>query len=92
MGFVKTFSVAEMSMAALPLPPPLPRRDRRGGGGAVAAGFGEIHHSSGAVAVGFGKNHRGSGAVAAAFFPRTLKNCMNLVEFQCLQMKHPDTE
>jgi hypothetical protein len=67
-----------MSMAALPLPPPLPRRDRRGSGGAVAAGF--------------GKNRRGSGVVAVAFFSRTLKNCMNLVEFQCLQMKHPETE
>jgi hypothetical protein len=31
-------------------------------------------------------------AAAAAFFPKTLKNCMNLVEFQCLQMKHPETE
>ncbi len=31
-------------------------------------------------------------AAAAAFFSRTLKNCMNLVEFQCLQMKHPETE
>ncbi len=30
--------------------------------------------------------------IAAAFFSRTLKNCMNLVEFQCLQMKHPETE
>jgi hypothetical protein len=36
-----------MSMAALP--PPLPHRDRRGGGSAVA--------------VGFGKNHRGSGSI-----------------------------
>jgi hypothetical protein len=77
-----------MSMAALPLP----RRDRRGGSGAVAAGFGKSYRGSGAVAVGFGKNHRGSGAVAAAFFSRTLKNCMNLIEFQCLQMKHPETE
>ncbi len=38
----------------------------------------------------------GGGAVAAAaqshFFSRTLKNCMNLVEFQCLQMKHPETK
>jgi hypothetical protein len=66
----------EMSMAALP--PPLPRRDRRGG--------------TDAVAVVFGKNRRGSGAVAVAFFSRTLKNCVNLVEFQCLQMKHPETE
>jgi len=57
-----------MSMAALPLPSPLPRRDRRGGRGAVAAGFGKSHHGSGAVAVGFGKNRCGSGAVAAAFF------------------------
>ncbi len=31
-------------------------------------------------------------AAAAAFFSRTLKNCMNLIEFQCLQMKHPETE
>ncbi len=44
-----------MSMAALPLPPLLSRRDRRDGGGAVA------------TAVGFGKNHRGSGAVAFFF-------------------------
>jgi hypothetical protein len=50
----------------------------------------DVH--GGAVAAGFGKNHRGSGTVAAAFFSRTLKNCMNLVEFQCLQMKHPETE
>ncbi len=77
-------------MAALPLPPPLPRCDRRGGGGAVAADFGRSHRGSGAVAVGFGKNHRGGGA--AAFFSKTLKNCMNLVEFQCLQMKHPEAE
>jgi hypothetical protein len=28
----------------------------------------------------------------AAFYSRTLKNCMNLAEFQCLQMKHPETE
>jgi hypothetical protein len=28
-----------MSMAVLPLPPPLPRRYRRSGGGAVAVGF-----------------------------------------------------
>ncbi len=49
-------------MAALPLPPPLPRRDRRGGGGAVAAGFGKSYRGSGVVAVGFGKNHRGSGS------------------------------
>jgi hypothetical protein len=38
------------------------------------------------------KNCRGSGAVAAAFFSRTLKNYMNLVEFQYLQMKHPEAE
>jgi hypothetical protein len=36
-----------MSMAALPLP--LPRRDRRGGGGAVAAGFGRSHRGSGSI-------------------------------------------
>ncbi len=30
--------------------------------------------------------------IAAAFFSRTLKNCMNLVEFQGLQMKHPETK
>jgi hypothetical protein len=53
-------------------------RDRRGVGGSVA--------------VGFRKKHRGSDAVAVAFFSRTLKNCMNLVEFQCLQMKHPETK
>ncbi len=51
---------------------------------AVAAGFGKNRRGSGAVAVGLEKNHRGSGAVAVAFFSRTLKNCMNLVEFQCL--------
>ncbi len=59
-------------------------------GGAVAADFWKSHRGSGAVAVGSGKNHRGSGAVA--FFSRTLKNCMNLVEFQCLQMKHTETK
>ncbi len=42
---------------------PLPRRDRRSGGGAVAADFGRSHRGSGAVAVGFGKNHRGSGSI-----------------------------
>jgi hypothetical protein len=31
---------------------------------------------------------RGRGSI----FSRTLKNCMNLVEFQCLQMKHPETK
>ena len=42
--------------------------------------------------------HRGAAAaaaavaVAAAFFSRKLKNCMNLIEFQCLQMKHPEIE
>jgi hypothetical protein len=29
----------EIPLAVLPLPPPLPRRYRRGGGGAVAVGF-----------------------------------------------------
>jgi hypothetical protein len=67
-------------------------RNRDVHGGAVAAGFGKNRRGSGAVAVGFGENHRGSGAVAVAFFSRTSKNCMNLVEFQCLQMKHPETE
>ena len=47
----------------------------------------DVH--GGAVAVGFRKIHRGSGS---SFSPRTLKNCMNLVGFQCLQMKHPETE
>jgi hypothetical protein len=69
-----------MSMTTLSLPPSLPRRDHRGGDG------------GGAIPAGFGKSHRGSGVVATAFFSRTLKNCVNLVEFQCLQMKHPETE
>ncbi len=63
-------------------------RDHRGGGGAVVAGFGKSHRGSGVVAVGFGKNHRGSGNI----FFEDIENCMNLVEFQCLQIKHPETE
>jgi hypothetical protein len=35
-----------MSMTALPLSSPLPRRDRRGGGGAIAAGFGKSYSGS----------------------------------------------
>ncbi len=62
------------------------------GSGAVAVGFGKNRRGSGTVAVGFRKNHRSSSAVAATFFSRKLKNCMNLVEFQCLQMKHAETE
>ncbi len=33
-------------MTALPLSSPLPRRDRRGGGGAIAAGFGKSYSGS----------------------------------------------
>ena len=55
---------SEMSMAVRPLPPPLPRRYRRGGGGAVAVDIFNNHRGSGAVAVVFLNNHRGSGAIA----------------------------
>jgi hypothetical protein len=55
-----------MSMAALP-------RQRCGR-------LFKIHHDSGAVVVNVLKIHRGSGA-AAYFFSRTLKKCMNLIEF-----------
>jgi hypothetical protein len=58
----------------------------------AATGFGKSHRGSGTVVVGFRKNHHGNGAVVAAFFSRTLKNRMNFVEFQCLQMKHPETK
>jgi hypothetical protein len=58
-----------MSMAALALPPPLPHRCRCGGGGAAAADF--------------LKNHRGASRQRQTFFPKTLKKCMNLIEFQC---------
>jgi hypothetical protein len=44
-----------MSMAALPLLPPLPRRDLRDGDGAVAVRFGKNRRGSSVVAVGFGK-------------------------------------
>jgi hypothetical protein len=33
------------------------------------------------------KIHRGSGAAAVAIFFRKLKKCMNLIEFQCLEVK-----
>jgi hypothetical protein len=69
-------------MAALPLPPPLLHRCRDGGGGATAADFLKNHRGSSAATAGFFKIHRGSGASAAAFFfSRTLKKCMNLIEF-----------
>jgi len=42
----------------------------------------------GAAAVDFLKIHRGSGRI----FLRTLKKCMNLIEFQCLQVKQPETK
>ncbi len=42
-----------MSMAALPLLPPLPHRCRDGGGGAAAADFLQGHRGSGAAAAGF---------------------------------------
>ncbi len=84
-------------MAALPLPPPpLPHRCRDGG--AAAVDFLQSHRGSGAAAAGFlkfiaaavdfCKIHGGSGRI----FLRTLKKCMNLIEFQCLQVKQPETE
>jgi len=42
-----------MSMAALPLPPPLPRRHRYGGSGAAAANFSGLSSRCGAAAVSF---------------------------------------
>jgi hypothetical protein len=35
--------------------------------------------------------HGGAVAAAAGFFSRILKKCMNLVEFQCLQVKGSET-
>ena len=59
---------------------------------AAAADFLKDHRGGGAAAAGFLKDHRGGGAAAAAFFSRKLKNCMNLIEFHCLQMKHSEIE
>ena len=42
------------------------------------------------MAADFLKDHRGGSA--AAFFSRKLKNCMNLIEFQCLHMKYSEIE
>jgi hypothetical protein len=53
---------SEISMAALPLPPPLPRRDRRGGNGAVAVGFGKNRRGS----FFFQRSRRGSGRFSTA--------------------------
>jgi hypothetical protein len=85
-----------MSMAALP------HRCRDGGGGAAAADFLQNHRGSGAAAAGFLKFIAVAAwqrqifqkfiAVAAEFFLRTSKKCMNLIEFQCLHVKHPETE
>jgi len=56
-------------MAALPLPPPLPHRCRRGAGVAAAADFLKIH--------------RGSGAAVADLFSEDIEKVHELVEFQC---------
>ncbi len=59
-----THLLPEMSMAVRPLP----RRYRRGGGGAVAVDIFKNHRGSGTVAVVFLNNQRGSGAVAVQLF------------------------
>jgi hypothetical protein len=58
---------------------PLPRWRWRCGSGR----FFKKSSRYGAAAADFLKIHRGSGAAAADFFPKTLKKCMNLIEFQC---------
>ncbi len=51
------------------------------GSGAAAAEFFKGLTRRGSGSGRFLKIHRGSGTAAAAFFSRTLKKCMNLIEF-----------
>ena len=59
---------------------------------AVAVSFHEKSSRCGAVAASFMKSRRGGGAAAVAVFSRILQKCINLIKFQCLQVKHPEIE